>query len=251
MSALKGFDKNSNNFQQDDWGSAYYKQPRWKKPKRYGSNNRGTFYRVAVVLLILAALLALKGTSSPWGVQVRENLRYVLTTEWNYQPVFERLVQYGLQLTDADWPFFSSPRPVVSKVNNGPSAFLPLPVSGQVVRNFGMVVDPIDEMERFHAGIDIAAGVGSAVRAVRDGQVKKVGDSPELGQYVLIDHGQGSFTLYGKLARAAVSEGQDIKAGQTVGEVGNTDDVTGGSLHFELRENKKLVDPLSRLQFNQ
>lgn len=251
MSTLKGFDKNSNNFQQDDWGSAYYKQPGWKKPKQYGSNKRGNFYRVAVVLLILAAFLAIKGTSSSWGVQARENLRYVLTTEWDYQPVFERVVQYGLQLTDADWPFFSSPQPVVSIVNNGPAAgSLPLPVSGKVVRNFGMVVDPIDNMERFHAGIDIAAQVGSEVRAVQDGQVKRVGDSPELGKYVLIDHGQGAYTLYGELARAVVSEGQDIKAGQTVGEVGNTGDVTGGSLHFELRENKKLVDPLSRLQIS-
>ncbi|MDD4335154.1 MAG: M23 family metallopeptidase, partial [Desulfotomaculaceae bacterium] len=69
--------------------------------------------------------------------------------------------------------------------------------------------------------------------------------------YVLIDHGQGSYTLYGQLARAVVSEGHDIKAGQTIGEVGNTGDVAGGSLHFELRENEKLVDPLSRLQVNQ
>ncbi|MDD4767479.1 MAG: M23 family metallopeptidase [Desulfotomaculaceae bacterium] len=251
MSTLKGFDKNSNNFQQDDWGSAYYKQPGWKKPKQYGSNKRGHFYRVAVVLLILAAFFTIRGTSSPWGVQVRENLKYVLTTEWNYQPVFERVVQYGLQLTDADWPFFSSPQPVVSIVNTGPAAgSLPLPVSGQVVRNFGMVVDPLDNLERFHGGIDIAAQVGSEVRAVQDGQVKKVGDSRELGKYVLIDHGQGAFTLYGELARAAVSEGQEIKAGQTVGEVGNTGDVSGGSLHFELRENEKLVDPLSRLQIN-
>lgn len=248
---MKGFDKTNNAFKQDDWGSAYYRQPRWKKPKQYGSK-RGNFYRVAAVLLILAAFLALRGTSSPWGIQVKENLRYVLTTEWDYQPVFERVVQYGLQLADADWPFFSSPRPVVSMSNNnGASGALPLPVSGKVVRSFGMVVDPIDNLERFHSGIDIAAPVGSEVKAVADGKVKKLGDSRELGKYVLIDHGQGFYTLYGELARAAASEGQDIKAGQAVGEVGNTGETTGGSLHFELRENEKLVDPLSRLQVNQ
>lgn len=250
VSSLKGFDKTNNAFKQDDWGSAYYRQPRWKKPKQYGS--KGNYYRTAVVLVILAAFLALKGTSSPWGVQAKENLRYILTTEWDYQPVFERVVQYGLQLADADLPFFSSHQPVVSRPNNNPSSgSLPLPVSGKVVRNFGMVVDPVDNLERFHSGIDIAAPVGSEVRAVHDGKVKKVGDSPELGKYVLIDHGQGFYSLYGELARASVSEGQDVKVGQAVGEVGNTGGANGGSLHFELRENDKLVDPLSRLQFNQ
>ncbi len=252
MVTLKGFDKTNNNLGQDDWGPAYYKQPVWKKPKQQGSSRRGNFYRVVVVLLILAAFLAIRGTGSPLAVWARENLRYVLTTEWDYQPVYEKIVQYGLQLADADWPFFSSPRPVATMINNSPAAgFLPLPVSGRVVRNFGMVLDPIDDMERFNAGIDIAAEVGSAVRAVRGGQVKKVSDSPALGKYVLIDHGQGSFTLYGGLARGVVSEGQDVDAGQTVGEVGNTGVVSGGSLHFELRENKKLVDPLSRLQVSQ
>ena len=249
MGELKGFEKNSNNFKQDDWGSAYYRQPRWKKPKQYGSNRRGNLFRIAVVLVILAVFLAIRGTSSPWGVQVRENLRVVLTTEWNYQPVFERVVQYGLQVADADWPFFSSPQPVVTKPNSDQEAgSLPLPVSGQVVRSFGMVADPVDNLERFHAGIDIAAPVGSEVKAVRDGTVKRLGDSPELGKYVLVDHGEGAYTLYGELARATVTEGQDIKAGQIVGEVGNNDDAAGGGLHFELRENGKLVDPLSRLQ---
>lgn len=254
VSTLKGFDKTGSNFKkQNDWGSANYRQPSWQKPKQYGGNGnkRGNFYRVGAVLLILAVFIAVRGTSSSWGVQIRENLRYVLTTEWNYQPVFERVVQYGLQLADADWPFFSSPQPVATRPGNSQTAgSLPLPVSGQVVRNFGMTVDPVDNLERFHSGIDIAAPVGSEVRAVQDGKVKKLGDSPELGKYVLIDHGQGSYTLYGQLARASVSEGQDIKAGQAIGEVGNSGDVAGGGLHFELRENEKLVDPLSRLQLS-
>jgi len=250
VSTLKGFDKNSNNLQQDDWSSAYLKKNKWKNPN--SGKKRGNLYRFVIVLLILAAFFALRGTSTPWGAQIRENLRYVLTTEWDYQPVFEKVVQYGMQIADADWPFFSSPRPVVSMVNDGPpGGFLPLPVSGKVVRNFGLVVDPIDDMERFHAGIDIAAPPGSTVKAVQDGEVKKVADNPELGQYVLIDHGQGTFTLYGKLNDIEVREGGMIKAGETIGKVGSNGLVDEGCLHFELRENKRLVDPLSRLQIKQ
>jgi len=241
---LKGIDyKPAGSFKQDDWISLYQK-PHWKKPGR--GNGVRHMYRLAVALLIFIVLLSLKETKNPWGIEARETLKNVLTTEWNYQPVVERVVQFGLQIANVDWPFFSPARPVVSPGNSA-AGILPVPVSGKVVRGFGMVIDPVDNMERFHSGIDIAAPVGSVVRAVRDGKVKRLGDNPSLGKYVLLEHGQGSFTLYGGLARVAVGDGQTIKAGQAVGEVGTTGDIPGGGLHFEVRENNKLVDPLTRL----
>ncbi|NLI14609.1 M23 family metallopeptidase [Pelotomaculum propionicicum] len=249
---MKGIDvKNGPSFKQDDWGP-YYRQPQWKKPMRDGVG-RKNLYRISIALLILMVFLALRGSNSTWGNGVRENLRSVLTTEWNYQPVMERVVQFGLQLADVDWNFFSSPQPVTTKSQNSSTSHsaLPLPVSGKIVRGYGMVIDPVDNMERFHAGIDIAAPVGSPVKAVYDGKVARVGDSPVLGKYVLIEHGSGFFTLYGELGKAAVAEGQQVKAGQAVGEVGNTGDISGGGLHFEIRENSKLVDPVTRLQLNQ
>lgn len=247
---MKGTDfKPGGGLKQDDW-VPYYRQPHWKKPKRDGGR-RSNLYRIGVALIIFMIFLALKETSNPWGVTARENLKQVLTTEWNYQPVIERVVQYGLQMADVDWPLFSSPQPVISKPQKTTATGgLPLPVSGKVVRGYGMVLDPIDNMERFHSGIDIAAPVGSAVKAVREGTVKRTGDSPVLGKYVLIEHESGSFTLYGQLARATVGEGQAVQAGQVIGEVGATGDIPGGGLHFEIRENNKLVDPLTRLQIN-
>jgi len=247
---LKGTDfKPGGAFKQEDWISNY-RQPQWKKPK-LGGGRRNNFYRIGVALLIFMAFLALRETGNPWGVAARENLKQVLTTEWNYQPVVEKVVQYGLQLANVDWPLFSSSQPVFSKSRKAATGGgLPLPVSGKVVRGYGMVLDPIDNMERFHPGIDIAAPVGSAVRAVGDGTVKKAGDSPVLGKYILIEHEPGSFALYGQLARATVTEGQTVQAGQIIGEVGSAGDITGGGLHFEIRENNKLVDPLTRLQIN-
>ncbi|MCL6635401.1 MAG: M23 family metallopeptidase [Peptococcaceae bacterium] len=247
---MKGSDfKPGGALQQDDWISCY-RQPQWKKPKWEGGR-RNNLYRLGAALLILVILLALKETRNPLGAEAREKLKVVLTTEWDYQPVIERVVQFGLQVADVDWPFFSSPRPVLSKQQKSDAAGgLPLPVSGKVVRGFGMVIDPVDNMERFHSGIDIAAPVGSPVRAVQNGTVKRMGDSPVLGRYVLIEHGPGSFSLYGELARATVGEGQTVQAGQVIGEVGNAGDITGGGLHFEIRENNKLVDPLTRLQIN-
>jgi murein DD-endopeptidase MepM/ murein hydrolase activator NlpD len=111
-----------------------------------------------------------------------------------------------------------------------------------------MVTDPIDNMERFHSGVDIAAPVGSPVRAVQDGNVQRLGDSPVLGKYVLIEHANGFYSFYGELGKPTVGEGQTVQAGQVIGEVGTTGDISGGGLHLEIRENNKLVDPLSRLQ---
>lgn len=224
-----------------------YKPPHWKKPKRviYKSNN---LFRIGAALLILVTFLALKETTNPWGVGARETLKSVLTTEWNYQPVFERVVQFGLAIASTDWPLPANPQPVISPNGLTAPATLQIPVSGKVVRGYGMVADPIDNLERFHSGIDIAAPVGSPVMAVKDGTVQKLGDSPELGKFVLIEHGQGNFSFYGELARLTVEEGQAVQAGQVIGEVGATGDIPGGGLHFEMRENNKLVDPLTRLQ---
>lgn len=248
---MKGTDfKPGGAFKQDDWFTSY-RQPQWKKPGR-PPVNRGILYRIGAALLIFLFLLGLRETGNPLGLAAREKLKYVLTTDWNYQPVFERIVQHGLQLADSDWPFFSSPLPVISRGNDAAKTQgLPVPVSGKVVRGFGMVIDPIDNMERFHSGIDIEAPVGAAVSAVLDGKVARVGDSPALGRFVLLEHAPGSFTLYGQLSRSTVGEGQTVQAGQMIGEVGTGGDIAGSGLHFEMRENNKLIDPLTRLRLSQ
>ena len=78
-----------------------------------------------------------------------------------------------------------------------------------------------------------------------------MGDNPVFGTYILIEHGEGFFTLYGGLSRTTVGEGQQVATGQIIGEVGAAGDVPGGGLHFELRENNKLIDPLTKLMINQ
>lgn len=225
-----------------------YRPPHWKRPKRVISKSKNLI-RVFAALLILMVFLAFKETVNPWGVGARETLKSVLTTEWNYQPVFERVVQFGLEIANTDWPLFGSPQPVISR--NGHTATqgsLQVPVSGKVVRTYGMVTDPIDNMERFHSGVDISASVGSPVRAVQDGTIQRLGDSPVLGKYVLIEHAPGYLSFYGELARLTVAEGQAVQAGQVIGEVGTAGDIPGGGLHLEIREDNKLVDPLTRLQ---
>ncbi|KUK80961.1 MAG: Membrane protein [Pelotomaculum thermopropionicum] len=245
---MKGKDFNSGGAVNQVDRISYYRQPHWKKPG-WSSVNKNIFYRIGAALVIFIIFLALKETNNPWGVEAREKLEHILTTEWNYQPVAERIVQFGLQVAETEWPFDTKSRPVFSDAQNtGTSGILPFPVSGTVVRGYGMVLDPADNMERFHWGIDIAAPVGSGVKAVKNGKVKRTGDSPLLGDYILIEHEAGNFTLYGGLSEIIVVNGQEVQAGELIGKVGTSGDIPEGGLHFEVRENNQLVDPLTRLQ---
>ncbi len=63
------------------------------------------------------------------------------------------------------------------------------------------------------------------------------------GNYVVIDHGNGSSTLYAHMSSRAVSEGQMVSQGQVIGYVGTTGSSTGNHLHFEVRVNYQRTDP--------
>ncbi|MFZ5631790.1 MAG: murein hydrolase activator EnvC family protein [Bacillota bacterium] len=224
----------------------------WGNPPRRQGSVRRAFYRAAVVLSILGLLFYLNQLSYPFGEDIRAGLRYVLTTDWDVRPAMEKAVKFGLQVAGVDSPLDSGMPPEGMKETTAPvSAFkgMVIPVSGKVVREYGWNKDSLDDMDRFHPGIDIAAAPGTPVKAVLPGKVMKVGSSAQYGRYVLIDHGDGAFTLYAGLGNVKVSEGQAVKTGEVVGDIAKTGDVKGGGLHFEMREKGSFVDPLTKLEF--
>lgn len=228
--------------------------PRGYPPRNLPAQYRGAygwFWRSMAALLILALLLVAREFPHPGGEQVREGLRYLLTTEWNYQPFLQRAVQAALQMVNVDQPYPGEITPGARQAM-GPAEeakTYQLPASGRVVRGYGWAKDPLDGLERFHPGIDIAAPPGTPVKAARDGRAARVGEDATLGRFVLLDHGDGDYTLYAGLGRLAVAEGQRVAAGQKIGEVGEKGDIKGGGLHFEVREKEKLIDPLLRLHY--
>ena len=218
-----------------------------------GSPGRRTAYRVVAVLTILVLLLVVKEFNHPVGEDMKDSLRYVLTTDWNVRPAMEKAVKFGLQVAGVDTPLDSGmPQEGMKEAMGKPAAVaknILVPVSGKVVRPYGWNKDPLDDLERFHHGIDIAANAGAPVKSVLAGKVVKVGSSEQYGKYVVIDHGDGVYSLYAGIGNVKVSGGQAVKAGDLLGEVAKNGDVKEGGLHFELRESGSLVDPLSRLEF--
>ena len=107
---------------------------------------------------------------------------------------------------------------------------------------------PLGPFKHFHTGIDLSAPLGAPVMAAADGVVVAVGHGAiGYGNYVVIAHGGGIATLYGHLLQTNVSAGQVVVRGQVIGLEGSTGYSTGPHVHFELRVNNLVTDPLPYL----
>ena len=122
------------------------------------------------------------------------------------------------------------------------------PVRGQVTSKFGNRVHPMFKTKSQHSGIDIAAPSGTPVKAAASGEVLYVGWMRGYGQVIILDHGRNITTVYAHLSSTQVSEGQVVKAGNVIGRVGKTGNATGFHLHFEVRVNGKIQNPLNYLK---
>ena len=121
------------------------------------------------------------------------------------------------------------------------------PTKGWLTSYFGMRKSPFTGKRVMHAGLDIAANVGTPVIATADGIVARVKYSPAYGKMVVIDHGYGYRTIFAHNSKIMVKAGQRIKRGDTVAKVGNTGRSTGPHLHYELRLNGVPIDPRKTL----
>ncbi|MGB9236978.1 MAG: M23 family metallopeptidase [Terriglobales bacterium] len=137
--------------------------------------------------------------------------------------------------TTADW----------MRANAAPNLW---PVEGQITGSFGARIDPFNGEGAFHSGVDISASVGSPVIAPADGVVTFADFMGGYGRAVMVDHGHGISTRYGHLASFAVTAGQYIHRGDTIGYVGLSGRSTGPHLHYEVRINDTPVNPYKYLR---
>ena len=116
------------------------------------------------------------------------------------------------------------------------------PARGSISSRYGL------RWGRSHQGIDIAATYGSAVRASDGGVVTWVGYDGGYGKLIKIDHGANFVSYYGHLSKYNVKVGQKVFKGEKIGAVGSTGNSTGPHLHFEIRKNGKVTNPLNYLK---
>ena len=123
----------------------------------------------------------------------------------------------------------------------------PCPSSTRVTSDYGTRVSPMGGASSNHKGIDIGASGGAAIVAAADGTVTTAAYSSAAGNYVMIDHGGGLYTVYMHASALLVSPGQTVSAGQTIAQVGSTGISTGNHLHFGVSLNGSYVSPWSYL----
>ena len=120
---------------------------------------------------------------------------------------------------------------------------LPCPSIDKITSGFGYRDKPTAGATSYHQGYDIGASAGAAIVAAADGVVTSTGYSSVLGNYVILSHGGGLFTIYEHCSAVLVSQGQSVSRGSTIAKVGSTGVSTGPHLHFGVQLNGKYVDP--------
>ena len=113
----------------------------------------------------------------------------------------------------------------------------------RVASGYGMRIDPVYHVRRFHQGMDFTAQTGTEIFATGNATVKFSGWKQGYGNTVILDHGFGYETLYAHLYKSLVRKGQKVRRSDIIALVGNTGKSTGPHLHYEVRLNGKPIDP--------
>lgn len=119
------------------------------------------------------------------------------------------------------------------------------PVDGRLTSHYGLRKSPMTGRKRMHRGLDIAAPLGSPIRAAAEGIVRKVSRAADYGLYVEISHGHDVVTLYAHAKKVLVKKGEQVTKGQKIALVGMTGRTTGPHLHYEVRVGDRRVNPYS------
>lgn len=123
------------------------------------------------------------------------------------------------------------------------------PISGRVVSRFGRQHDPAFDVTIENRGVEIEGVSGSPVKAAAPGEVAFTGAVSGFGNVLILQHGSGLFSVYGKLDGFSVKTGQDVARGQAVGSLPASP--SGKSvLYFELRAGGTAIDPASVIPLN-
>jgi murein hydrolase activator len=117
------------------------------------------------------------------------------------------------------------------------------PVRGEVTAPFGKVKHPEFAAEVFRNGIDIDAPIGEEIKAVEKGRIIYAERFSGYGKMVIVDHGERYFTIYGHLAEIFKKTGDEVRRGEVIGKVGESDLVRGAKLYFEMRKDGRSLDP--------
>ena len=123
------------------------------------------------------------------------------------------------------------------------------PIEGIISSKYGLRNPTTTTVPKNHTGIDLAAKTGTKIVAAADGTVILNSSKGDYGKHLKIQNGETIF-VYAHCNKLYVNEGDDVKQGQEIAEVGSTGNTTGPHLHFEIRYQDRYIDPEMILDFS-
>lgn len=125
----------------------------------------------------------------------------------------------------------------------------PCPSYTRISSPFGWRIHPTLGVNKFHNGVDMAAPKGTDILAAYSGEVVAATYNSTMGNYVMMNHGNGFYTIYMHASKLCVSQGDIIIEGEKIAEVGSTGRSTGPHLHFGVRKDGEYVNPMNYLDY--
>lgn len=125
----------------------------------------------------------------------------------------------------------------------------PVPSSGRITSTFGYRNQPTAGASTYHRGIDIGAPTGTDIVASMSGSVVTAAYSVSAGNYIMISHGGGVYTVYMHCSKLLVSVGDEVSQGEVIGKVGSTGYSTGPHLHFGISMDGEYVNPQNYVSY--
>ena len=201
-----------------------------------------------------SALIAENGLIEPYVLRVGQRLRLPSGAATAMTPE-ESAAAFTLDIDDivtgsapaadasvTDAPATAARPPAAAPAATGTARFV-WPIEGRLLQRFGPAGGG-----RVNDGIKIAASRGAPVRAAASGRIAYAGtEVPLLGGLILIEHAGGWISAYGHLDRVAVRNGDVVESGAIIAAAGESGQAREPQLHFELRQNRRPVDPLRQL----
>ncbi|MGF7060471.1 M56 family metallopeptidase [Brassicibacter mesophilus] len=120
----------------------------------------------------------------------------------------------------------------------------PVPSSNKITAPFGKRIHPIKKIEKMHTGIDIPAELGESIIASADGKIIFSGEEGGYGKTIIIDHGNGFATMYAHCSELLMQKDEEVSSGTQIAKIGKTGLSTATHLHFEVRKDGEVVNPL-------
>ncbi|VBB07870.1 peptidase m23 [Lucifera butyrica] len=227
----------------NSWRNQWETKDPWQY--RQERSHYGWLLRTGWAIFIFIVIYASHISDTALGDMTDRAVRYILTYETDFG--------YITQLIEKRLPpnlDISALKRVQSAVSRpaDPLLYMSKPVDGQLVGKFGWTAGSGQKQQSILEGINIAAQTGSSVHAVAPGKIKLITESDQWGRTVVIDHGQNIETIYGYLGEVLVTQGEMVSQGQVIARVGPAGTAKSPLLYFEVRENGKPIDPLTRIK---